>query len=184
MANPLIKSYSCKSCSWRRMHSMKLAKLGCQLRNNIDCVLIVRVSMFLSTVHSAEHRGRAKKISCLQSAFVATMRHTHRHTHQKHTQPELLTQPVLSSNLAKSLPIGLPSSEEVDRAVLPALDHLHSPCRKTRGQRSDSFGNVLQPPLRWLIPHHTDLSCLGSKLNELPPASTSVLSNIKAIWRC
>lgn len=38
--------------------------------------------------------------------------------------PEPLTEPVFTGNLAKSLPVGLPSSEEVDRAVLPALYHL------------------------------------------------------------
>lgn len=112
------------------------------------CTLIVGV--FLSTGHGAEHIGRAKKMSCPSSAFCTTTQraHTHKHTalvceshnsdqhtQQKDTQPELLTQPVFSGNLAKSLPVGLPSSEEVDRAVLPALDHLHSTTRQgVRGQ--------------------------------------------------
>lgn len=56
---------------------------------------------------------------------------THAHESRTHTHchgtPEPLTQPVFAGNLAKSLPVGLPSSEEVDRAVLPALDHLHEP---------------------------------------------------------
>lgn len=48
---------------------------------------------------------------------------SHTHTRRCGT-PEPLTQPVFAGNLAKSLPVGLPSSEEVDRAVLPALYHL------------------------------------------------------------
>lgn len=55
--------------------------------------------------------------------------HTHQHSHT----PQLLTEPVFAGDLAKSLAVGFPSSEEVDGAVLPALDHLHSSDRKARG---------------------------------------------------
>lgn len=52
---------------------------------------------------------------------------------------EALTEPVFTSDFAKSLTIRLPSSEEVDRAILPALDHLHNQNSKRRGQWSDEI---------------------------------------------
>lgn len=62
----------------------------------------------------------------MSHAHTQAQAHTHTHARRRGT-PEPLTQPVFAGNLAKSLPVGLPSSEEVDRAVLPALDHLHEP---------------------------------------------------------
>lgn len=70
--------------------------------------------------------------------------------------PEPLTEPVFPGNLAKSLPVGLPSSEEVDRAVLPALDHLHRPREREKESERRSWNGihrayaVFDPPLRAL----------------------------------
>ena len=52
---------------------------------------------------------------------------------------EALTEPVFAGDLPESLAVGLPSSEEVDGAVLPALDHLHmaKTARQRGGQGSD-----------------------------------------------
>lgn len=52
------------------------------------------------------------------------MSHAHTPNTLRCGTPEPLTEPVFAGNLAKSLPVGLPSSEEVDRAVLSALYHL------------------------------------------------------------
>lgn len=67
---------------------------------------------------------------------------------------------MFASNLAKSLPVGLPSSEEVDRAVLPALDHLQGQRQRERkkcreGQSLNGIHRASEPfdppPLRALI---------------------------------
>lgn len=79
----------------------------------------------------------------LQATVLMCMSHTlpktHRHTHKLTRTPEPLTKPVFTSDLSKSLTIGLPSSEEIDRAVLSALDHLHSQDSEERGQGSDEI---------------------------------------------
>lgn len=90
---------------------------------------------------------------------------THTHT------PEPLTQPVFSGDLAKSLTIRFPSSEEVDWAVLPALNHLHSQDSKTRVQGSDEIHHTRCASSSIVMTHSEplcwSLSSSRTKLNEL-----------------
>jgi hypothetical protein len=50
-----------------------------------------------------------------------------------------LTQPVLSCELAEALPVRLPTSEKVHRAIFPALKYL-------QGQRRHSIGATAKEP--------------------------------------
>lgn len=102
----------------------------------------------------------------------AWVTHGQTHTHNRHCRtPEPLTEPVFTSDLSKSLTIGLPSSEEVDRAILPALDHLHSQDSKARGQGSDEIHHTQSVSSSSVMSHSTShcwsLSSSRTKLNEL-----------------
>lgn len=101
--------------------------------------------------------------------------HTSPNTHKQDRshKPEALTEPVFAGDPAESLAVGLPSSEEADGAVLPALDHLQMPRQQdnggVRGRMRIISHSAFHPPPVMSHPesHSWSLSSSKTKLNEL-----------------